>query len=464
MEDAAEQERGFHVITIRKQIVTAALPLQDHWLPLSNLDLLLPPVHVSVCFCYKKPRHFLSVAETLKASLAEALVSYYAFAGELVKNSSGEPEILCNNRGVDFLEAVADVELRELNLHDPDESIAKLVPKKKHGVIAIQVTQLKCGSIVVGCTFDHRIADAFSMNMFLVSWAEISRFNAPISSVPSFRRSILNPRRPLIIDSSIDKMYMPVTSLPLPQETTNDLDNILTSRIYYIKENALEDLQTLASGSSPKTGYGQRTKLESFSAFLWKLVAKHTGRDLVSNKNSKMGIVVDGRRRLMEKEDNTYFGNVLSIPFGGQSIDDLIDKPLSWVTNEVHRFLEEAVTKEHFLNLIDWVEIHRPIPAVSRIYSTGTDDGPAFVVSSGRSFPVNKVDFGWGLPVFGSYHFPWEGSSGYVMPMPSPVDDGNGDWVVYLHLTKGQLKFIEEEASHVLKPIDNYYLKINTIN
>jgi len=238
----------------------------------------------------------------------------------------------------------------------------------------------------------------------------------------------------------------------------------MTSRIYYIKENALEDLQRLASGSSPKTGYGQRTKLESFSAFLWKLVAKHTGRDLVSNKNSKMGIVVDGRRRLMEKQDNTYFGNVLSIPFGGQSIDDLIGKPLSWVTNEVHRFLEEAVTKEHFLNLIDWVEIHRPVPAVSRIYSTGADDGPAFVVSSGRSFPVNKVDFGWGLPVFGSYHFPWEGSSGYVMPMPSPVDDGNRDWVIYLHLTKGHLKFIEEEASHVLKPIDNDYLKINTIN
>ncbi|CAE5959083.1 unnamed protein product [Arabidopsis arenosa] len=463
MGDAAEQARGFHVTTTRKHIVTAALPLQDHWLPLSNLDLLLPPVHVSVCFCYKKPHHFLSVAETLKASLAEALVSYYAFAGELVKNSAGEPEILCNNRGVDFLEALADVELRELNLHDPDESIAKLVPKKKHGVLAIQVTQLKCGSIVVGCTFDHQIADAFSMNMFLVSWAEISRSDVPISSVPSFRRSMLNPRRPLIIDSSIDKMYMPVTSLPLPQETTNDPDNILTSRIYYIKANALEDLQSLASSSSSKNGYSQRTKLESFSAFLWKLVAKHAGRELVSNKKSKMGIVVDGRRRLMEKENSTYFGNVLSIPFGGHSINDLIDKPLSWVSNEVHKFLEEAVTKDHFLNLIDWVEIHRPIPAVSRIYSTGANDGPAFVVSSGRSFPVTKVDFGWGLPVFGSYHFPWEGSAGYVMPMPSPVDDEDGDWVVYLYLTKGQLKFIEDEVSHVLKPIDNDYLKINTI-
>ncbi|ESQ27220.1 hypothetical protein EUTSA_v10018518mg [Eutrema salsugineum] len=454
----ATVQTDFHVTTIRKQLITAALPLQDHWLPLSNLDLLLPPLNVSVCFCYKKPRNIatnlVAPNETLKTALAETLVSYYAFAGEIVTNPSGEPEILCNNRGVDFLEAGADVELRELNLSDPDESIAKLVPIKKHGVIAIQVTQLKCGSIVVGCTFDHRVADAYSMNMFLVSWAEMSRSDVPISYVPSFRRSLLNPRRPLIVDSSIDPMYMPVTSLPPPQETF-DPDTILASRLCYIKADALQKLQTLASGSKLTV---KRTKLESFSAFLWKLVANHAAKDPVPSKNSKIGIVVDGRRRLMEQKHNTYFGNVLSIPFGGQKIDDLINKPLSWVTEEVHRFLESSVTKEHFLNLIDWVETRRPTPAVSRIYSNGSDDGPAFVVSSGRSFPVTKVDFGWGSPVFGSYHFPWGGSAGYVMPMPSSVNDG--DWMVYLHLTKGQLKFIEEEASHVLIPIDNDYLKI----
>ncbi|KAG2252729.1 hypothetical protein Bca52824_082865 [Brassica carinata] len=387
---------------------------------LYNLDLILPPVHVSVCFCYKKPRNMTNsmAHETLKTALAETLVSYYAFAGEIVTNPTGEPEILCNNRGVDFMEAGADVDLRELNLYDPDESIAKLVPIKKHGVIAIQVTQLKCGSIVVGCTFDSGC--------------------------------ILHEHAPCIVGRDLS-MYIPVTSLPPPQETTNP-DSILVSGLYYIKADALDDLQALASGSK------RRTKLESFSAFLWKLVAKHAARDSVLSKNSKLGIVVDGRRRLMEQENNTYFGNVLSIPFGGQQIDDLINKPLSWVTEEVHRFLETAVTKEHFLNLIDWVETRRPTPTVSRIYSTGSEDGPAFVVSSGRSFPVSQVDFGWGSPVFGSYHFPWGGNAGYVMPMPSSVEDG--DWMVYLHLTKGQLKFIEEEASQVLKPIDNNYLKI----
>ena len=203
------------------------------------------------------------------------------------------------------------------------------------------------------------------MNMFLHSWAQISRSDVPTSYMPSFNRSLLNPRRPLVIDSSVDQMYMPVTSLPLPQETTNP-DNILTSRIYYIKADVVRELQTLA-------GNGKRTKLESFSAFLWKLVAKHaaTTTDL-KLLNSKLGIVVDGRKKLTEQETNTYFGNVLSVPFGEQIIDDLTHKSLSWVADEVHKVLESSVTRDHFLNLIDWIETRRPVP----VYQGSTVQDP----------------------------------------------------------------------------------------
>ncbi|CAA0402982.1 unnamed protein product [Arabidopsis thaliana] len=452
------EARSFNVTTTRKEVVVAAAPLlslpENRVIPLSNLDLLLPPVDINVCFFYKKPLYGI-IGDALKTAMAEALVSYYVLSGEVSINpTNGENEILCSNGGVEFVEAAADVELRELNLYEPYQSIAKFVPMKKHGVFAIQVTELKCGSVVVGCTFDHRIADAYSMNMFLVSWAEISRSDIPISYVPLLKRSLLKPRRPLIIDSSIDKLYMPITSLTVPQEITNQ-DNILTSRIYYIKADVLEKFQTLATN-------GKRTKLESFSAFLWKLLAKHAATESVlPTKTSKLGIVVDGRKKLMEQENCNYFGNVLSVPFGERRIDDLIHKPLSWVTDEVHKLLESTMTKDHFLNLIDWVETSRPIPVISRIYSTGSNDGPAFVVSSGKSFPVARIDFGWGSPVFGSYHLPPGSRAGYVMTMPSPVENGgSGDWTVYLHLTKGQLRFIEQEASHVFNPVDNDYLKI----
>ncbi|MED6179760.1 hypothetical protein PIB30_003975 [Stylosanthes scabra] len=473
---------SFTVTVTNQEVIAAVLPMQEHWLPFSNLDLILPPVDVSVFFCYKNNTNmsFGSMVRSLKNALAQALVSYYAFAGEVVQNSMGEPELLCNNRGVDFVEAEADLHLQNLNFYNPDESIeGKLVPNKKHGVLAVQATYFKCGGIIMACTFDHRIADAYSANMFLVSWAQIARPMKPAIvaatlSAPSFRRSLLIPRRPLRIHPSLDDMYVPISTqpppLPPPSEPESDNSNSLISRIYYITADQLCRLQSLACSSS-LDHIKNRTKLESFSAFLWKMVAMAaassssailsggSGKRLVA----KMGVVVDGRKRLSYGNKNkesmmeNYFGNVLSIPFGGKPVEDLVEKPLSWVAEVVHKFLETAVTEEHFLGLIDWVEEHRPTPALARIYSGQTTDvGPAFVVSSGQRFPQSKIDFGWGKPLLGSYHFPWGGDAGYVMPMLSPK--GNGDWVVYMHLLKGHIDFIESKAAHVFKPLTWDYL------
>ena len=325
----------------------------------------------------------------------------------------------------------------------------------------------------MACTFDHRIADAYSANMFVVSWADMAahdQYSKPLTLQPSFRRSLLNPRHPGSVDPSIDDMYMPVTALPPPAPT----EDHLISRIYYVEAHQLQHLQKLASSN----GY-KRTKLESFSAFLWKLVAKcGTGGTSTNEHNPKtlcckMGIVVDGRKRLSGREDidinnkglkaavdvnlmESYFGNVLSIPFGSKMVDELVEKPLDWVAGEVHDFIQGAVTKEHFLGLIDWVEAHRPVPGLAKIYGSGSKDGPAFVVSSGQRFPVSKVDFGWGRPFFGSYHFPWGGDAGYVMPMPTAT--GNGDWLVYMHLSQRQLELIEKEAAQVFRPLTFHYL------
>ncbi|CAJ1964270.1 unnamed protein product [Sphenostylis stenocarpa] len=148
----------FSVSVTNEEVVAAVVPMQEHWLPLSNLDLLLPPLDVGVFFCYKNPRvltsttlgdcdthkmSFGSMVGSLKKALAQTLVSYYALAGEVVLNSIGEPEVLCNNRGVDFLEAEADVELKNLNFYNPDETFeGKFVPKKKNGVLAVQVLDI----------------------------------------------------------------------------------------------------------------------------------------------------------------------------------------------------------------------------------------------------------------------------------------------------------------------------------
>lgn len=100
-------------------------------------------------------------------------------------------------------------------------------------------------------------------------------------------------------------------------------------------------MQTLASSNGVK-----RTKLESFSAFLWKMVAAAACSSATIDADhkrvvAKMGVVVDGRKRLSYGDDNreaimgSYFGNVLSIPYGGKPAAELVDEPLSWVAEQV---------------------------------------------------------------------------------------------------------------------------------
>lgn len=66
------------------------------------------------------------------------------FGGDIVQNVGGEPdELLCNNRGVDFVDAFADIELKELNLYSLDESLeGKLIPTKKQGVLVVQANSV----------------------------------------------------------------------------------------------------------------------------------------------------------------------------------------------------------------------------------------------------------------------------------------------------------------------------------
>ncbi|KAF5956348.1 hypothetical protein HYC85_003573 [Camellia sinensis] len=310
-----------------------------------------------------------------------------------------------------------------------------------------QVTELKCGSLVIGCTFDHRVADAHSANMFFVSWAEIAHAkpNLPYTLRPSY------------YDRSIDNIYVFLSSLPPPKlvEDPKPNEDSLQSRIYYVVSEELKCLQSQATSSNGI----KISKLVSFSTFLWKLIASaeksetESGSGFDSNKRCKMG-VVDERGRLMlnnnikaDHESEKYFGNILSIPYGEASVGELNAMHLSKVAELVHDCLEGAATEEHFLGLIDWVEFHRPEKAIVRVYCKETDDETAMVVSSGQRFPMSKIDFGWSKPSFGSYHFPWGGQTGYVMPMPSTSRDG--DWILYMHLHEKHLDFVESQAPHL---------------
>ena len=74
--------RDFTVTVSKKEVVVAAqFPNQEHWLPLSNLDMcLVPPLDFSLYFCYMKPTcgdnwTFVSKVESSKEGLGKSFGS-----------------------------------------------------------------------------------------------------------------------------------------------------------------------------------------------------------------------------------------------------------------------------------------------------------------------------------------------------------------------------------------------------
>ncbi|XP_035842262.1 anthranilate N-benzoyltransferase protein 1 [Helianthus annuus] len=454
---------SFSVKVIQKEVVHAEEAWNEHWLPFTNFDLLLPPLEVGSIFFYKKPAHaasFFTIVNTLKASLSRALALYPPLAGEIAWNgAAGENQIHCNNRGVYFIEAVADVVLKELNLYNPDECIeGKLMPKKLlHGVLAIQVTKLKCDGIVIGVMFDHRIADGYSANMFISSWADITRSKTP-SMIPSFERSYLKPRSPTVYSQLIDNVFAPF-SPPSSNPDINYLgkeegdEYLHVNRVYYIEGEQLKGLQLLVNENGAR-----RSKLVAFTSFLWKQVALSMENSGKQNEACNVIVAVDGRRRLSEKEKMmmSHFGNVLSMPFGSKKPQELKEMSLSNVATTVQEFLQPATTKEHFLDIIDWVEEQKPRPLISKAV---VNVRMSFTVSAGQKFEImDKIDFGWGKVTFGSCHVPESRKDCFVMTMGSPTNDE--DWVVYMHMPLMHMSFIEAHASHVFKPLNTDYIPI----
>jgi Transferase family len=59
------EARGYDVMIKSTETVAALLPMQEHRLPQSNYDLLLPPLDVGVFFCFRNP---VSITDSTNAA------------------------------------------------------------------------------------------------------------------------------------------------------------------------------------------------------------------------------------------------------------------------------------------------------------------------------------------------------------------------------------------------------------
>ncbi|CAO3568710.1 unnamed protein product [Mortierella alpina] len=161
------------------------LPTSKHGRPpppavvlLHDLDLISPPVQIHNHHFYRPAPHLnaSAVIDTLKTSLAEALELCPPVAGTVRTNDQGQPCIAMdaeNIQGTPFQVCISNTPY-EGDSEDLSPRTDMLLPPLSSS-LAVKVTQFSCGTIAVGSSIHHQVADLRAFLDFLELWALIAR-------------------------------------------------------------------------------------------------------------------------------------------------------------------------------------------------------------------------------------------------------------------------------------------------
>ncbi|KAF8019943.1 hypothetical protein BT93_G0587 [Corymbia citriodora subsp. variegata] len=360
--------------------------------PLSNLDQTFPYVIENVLTFKGEGRGRRSTAvETMRESLAEALVEFYPLAGRLVVGSDGWMAVRCTGEGIPFVEATSEDGIGALgDISAIDPAMLRKLVRHSDGaptilevpLLTVQVTTFKCGGIVIGIVMNHVLVDGKALMDFAAFWADLARGKPP-SVLPFLDRSVLRPRQPLCIDFPHHE-YAPRDRRP--GRTVDPGTKPLVHRSFCFKPHALIQLKKASRISDQNGSSAVPTAFEVISALVW--VSRTKALGIGPDETTKLLTAVDGRPKFDPPLPSGYFGNGIAWSCAKCSVGELTSKPFSFAVRVVHEALA-SVTENYIRSAIDHVELKRAVVDC---------EGNACVISKWSRLAFYKTDFGFGRP------------------------------------------------------------------
>lgn len=182
-----------------KPLYQGTPPPTTDFVPLTVFDKVTYKANIATIYAYHPPN---PSNEAIEKGLRKALSVFREWAGRLSKDDDGEPVILLNDAGVRFVEASVDIKLDEVMPLKPTAFYRKFHPRTEgvEELLQVQVTRFTCGSILVGVTAHHYVADGKGSSHFLVAWGQASR-GLDIHPLPLRRDQFMfKPRDPPVIE------------------------------------------------------------------------------------------------------------------------------------------------------------------------------------------------------------------------------------------------------------------------
>lgn len=364
-------------------------PRRGLWL--SPLDLVLvnrgytPLVHVYGAS--DDVAGFFDVAR-LKESMAKALVPFYPLAGRLALDPNGRVEIDCNAEGALLVVARSDHTVEDLSDPSPSAELTKLFAPRVQPpsiMLAVQVTFLRCGGVVLGTAVHHAVVDGSSMLHFTRTWASYCRDGegAVVEAPPCHDRALLRARSPPVIHSETVPMFSSSTTMHDSPGTSLSA----ATEVFTISGDQLRALKRHCGGASTFC---------AVSAMVWQGVCVARGLD--PDATTRMKFPVDIRQRLKPPLPDGYFGNGVVTVFATASVKEVVSGTLASVACLVISTTERLNDDEVLRSAVDYFETKAAEkggwPAEDRGDLPETEVG----MNSWFHMPIYGTDFGWGKP------------------------------------------------------------------
>uniref|UniRef100_A0A0E0H739 Uncharacterized protein n=1 Tax=Oryza nivara TaxID=4536 RepID=A0A0E0H739_ORYNI len=394
--------------------------------PLTVFDKANFDTYISVIYAYRPPA---PANAALEAGLAKALIEYREWAGRLGVDGDGNRAILLNDGGARFVEATADVTLDSVMPLKPTAEVLSLHPSGDDAVelMLIQVTRFACGSLVVGFTTQHIVADGRATNNFFLAWSQATR-GAAFHPVPVHDRvSFFAPRD----TPKVEFEHRGVEFKPYDDDENvhasgggGEDDEVVINKVHLSRE-FISKLKSQASAGAHRP----YSTLQCVVAHLWRCMTKARGLD--GRESTSVCIAVDGRARMSPPVPDGYTGNVVLWARPTATAGELVTRPLKHAVELINREVIR-INDGYFKSFIDFansgaVEEERLVASADAAEMVLS---PNIEVDSWLRIPFYDLDFGGGRPFFfmPSY-LPVEG---LLILLPSFFGDGSVDAYVPL--------------------------------
>nr|ARR28781.1 acylsugar acyltransferase 2 [Hyoscyamus niger] len=369
------------LVLLSKKIIkpSSPTPLSHRIQKLSLMDQMGTHSYSPFSFFYPKQDTASSpeptkVFEILEKSLSKVLTAYYPFAGRIRDNSLIE----CNDMGVELSHVRIDCPMSTIFNH-PHTDIDNLIfpddpwfPSTESLVVA-QLSHFKCGGVVLGASFSHKVSDGLSTIKFLRDYAMVARNS---EAKPS----------PLFTGASIFQPIKFSSSSPVIVDPPRKLN---ASKRYHFSTSKLKALKAFVSADSKSQILP--TTVEAVTAFLCKCVNTPTFKpSLLVQAVNLRGTNNDA---LVPAD---LFGNAV-LPFA-VSAANKEEINLQRLVGELRK------GKEKIQDTLKYVKSEELLcSTVSEIAremneQTSSNDMPMYRFTSLRKFPLHDINFGWGRP------------------------------------------------------------------